>query len=270
MSLIQTFLALAFGAGANQLGFCGVLPSFSRGNLRLCLIDTGKRFVYTRVLQLALAAVVFDRRTRSCNCRTGLVNLCPIIVILQFDDQIALVYLLKVFHVNRTHDGRHLGAQRRKVASDVSIISYLFDLAALPRIPVASDRDQNGQSEHHDKERSHVLFPSDTAARSGRRFIAFGRQRFCHGGGGSSRYWRGGHQICSFSSKKSANAALFVTELLRPLRLLKIIHAEAIDSVCFLIADMTPLNEKIQSWLWARGSCDVSCTSIIVLMRRSS
>src|SRR5258706_9451533 len=216
MSLIQTFLGLTFGAGPNQFGFCRVLPSFSRGNLGLCLIDAGKRFVYTRVLQLALAAVVFDRRTGSRNCRTGLVNLCPIIVILQFDDQIALAYLLKVFHVNRTHDGRHLGAQRRKGASDGSIISYLFDLAALPRIPVASDRDQNGQSEHHDKEGSHVLFPSGTAARSGRRFIAFGRQRFRRGGGGSSRYWRGGHQICSFSSKKSANAALFVTALLRP------------------------------------------------------
>src|SRR6266852_3473197 len=30
------------------------------------------------------------------------------------------------------------------------------------------------------------------------------------------------------------------------------------------------LKEIIQSWLWTKGSCDVSCTSIIMLMRRSS
>jgi len=60
MSLIQTFLALAFRECANQLGFHGVLPSFSRGNLRLCLIDTGKCFRYARVLQFALPAVIFD------------------------------------------------------------------------------------------------------------------------------------------------------------------------------------------------------------------
>ena len=65
--------------------------------------------------------------------------------------------------------------------------------------------------------------------------------------------------MCSFSSKKSANGALF-----------SIIHTEAMGVACFSIVDMTLLNGKIQSWLWTRGSCDVSCTSIIVLMRRSS
>ncbi len=39
--------------------------------------------------------------------------------------------------------------------------------------------------------------------------------------------------MCSFSSKKSANAALFVT-----------IQAEAVGSVCFSISDMTLFNEK--------------------------
>src|SRR5216684_846671 len=99
MSLVQPLLALALRVGANQVSSYCFFSSFSRGDLRLCLIDTGKRFGYTRVLQLALAKVVFD--------------------------------------------GGHLRAQRCKVAADVSIISYLFDLAALPRIPVASDSDQN-------------------------------------------------------------------------------------------------------------------------------
>ena len=107
------------------------------------MIDTGKRFGYPRVLQLALATVVFDGGTGCLNCRTCLVNLRPVVVVLQFHNKVAFVYSLKVGYMNCAHDAGHLGAQRRKIAADVSIISYLFDLAALPRIPVASDSDQN-------------------------------------------------------------------------------------------------------------------------------
>src|ERR1700722_18456358 len=139
VSLIQPPLALAFRVGANQVRTYCLPTSFSRGDLRLCLIDTGERFGYTRVLQLALPTVVFDGSTGSLNGCAGLVNLCPVIVVLQFDNEVALVYSLKVGHMNRAHDAGHLGAQRCKVAADVSIISYLFDFAALPRIPVASD-----------------------------------------------------------------------------------------------------------------------------------
>src|SRR5713101_6921818 len=143
MSLIQTLLALALGVGANQVRTYGLSTSFSCGDLRLCLIDTGKRFGYARVLQLALAVVVFDGGTGSLNCCSGLVNLRSVVVVLQFHNEGALVDSLKVGYVNRAHDAGHLRAQRRKVAAHVSIISYLFDLAALPRIPVASDSDQN-------------------------------------------------------------------------------------------------------------------------------
>src|SRR5580704_9379465 len=143
MSLIQPLLALAFRVGANQVRTYCLPASFSCGDLRLCLIYTGKSFGYPHVLQLALATVVFDSSTGSLNCCAGLVSLCPVIVVLQFDNEVALVYSLKVGHMNRAHDAGHLGAQRCKVAADVSIISYLFDLAALPRIPVASDSNQN-------------------------------------------------------------------------------------------------------------------------------
>src|SRR6266849_4179823 len=52
MSLVQPLLAFALGVGANQVSSYCFFSSFSRGDLRLCLIDTGKRFGYTRVLQL--------------------------------------------------------------------------------------------------------------------------------------------------------------------------------------------------------------------------
>src|SRR5258706_4651436 len=211
MSLIQTLLALALGVGANQVRTYGLPTSFSCGDLCLGLIDTGKRFGYTRVLQLALAVVVFDGGAGSFYGCTGLVGLCPVVVVLQFHNEVALVYSLKVGHMNRAHDASHLGAQRRNIAADVCIISFLFDVPAFPPIPVASDGEENCQGECHNKERSHVLFPSDTVAGIGRRLVAFWRQRLRHRGGGFSRFWRGRHQICSFSSKKSANVALFVT-----------------------------------------------------------
>jgi len=62
----------------------------------------------------------------------------------------------------------------RNVAADVSIISYLFDLAALPRIPVASDRDQK-RPERAPRQggESRTFFHPTLPRRSGRRFIAF-------------------------------------------------------------------------------------------------
>src|ERR1700688_633107 len=144
MSLIQPLLALALGAGTNELGLHRFLAGFGRSDLCLGLIDASKGFGDPRVLQLALATVVYNGSTGSLNCCSGLVNLRPEIVVLQFDNEVALVYSLIVGYMNRAHDAGHLGAQRCQVAADVSVISYLFDLAALPRIPVASDSDQNG------------------------------------------------------------------------------------------------------------------------------
>src|SRR5882757_202550 len=165
MSLIQALLALAFEVGTNELRLHRLLAGFRRGDLRFGLIDAGKGFGDPRVLQLALATVVYNGGAGSLNCCTGLVTLCPVIVVLQFDNELALVYSLKVGYMNRAHHAGYLGAQRCKVAADVGIISHLFDLAALPGIPVASDGDQNRYRERHDKERSQVLFPSVTSAR---------------------------------------------------------------------------------------------------------
>src|SRR5260370_7680535 len=108
MSLIQTFLALALGVGATQVRPYCLSTSFSCGDLCLCLIDTGKRFGYTRVLQLALATVVFDGGTCCLNCCTGLVNLCPVVVVLQFHNEVALVDPLKLRYANPPHHTGHL------------------------------------------------------------------------------------------------------------------------------------------------------------------
>src|SRR5580765_6467742 len=103
MSLIQSLLALAFGTGTNELGLYRFLAGFSRGDLRFGLIDAGHGFGDPRVLQLALATVVYNGGTGCLNRCNGLVNLCPEVVVLQFHNEVAFMYLLKVGYVNRAH-----------------------------------------------------------------------------------------------------------------------------------------------------------------------
>src|SRR6266481_97919 len=98
MSLIKTFLALTFRASTNQLSLYSFLASFGCCNLRLCLIDTGHRFSDARILQLPLAKIFLNARTRSRNCGIGLINLGPIVIVLQLDEEVTLMDLLVVGH----------------------------------------------------------------------------------------------------------------------------------------------------------------------------
>ena len=160
MRLIEVFLALAFGAGVNEIGFYGLLSGLSRRDLRLCLINPGQGLVDSCVLQLALPAIVFDRCPSCLDCRAGLVHLCSVIVILQFDDEIALMDLLIVADVDRTHDPRDFGAQRCKIAANIGVVRDLFRFAALPGIPVARKRNQNGKRQQNNHQGSYEFFPS--------------------------------------------------------------------------------------------------------------
>jgi len=108
--------------------------------------------------------------TSGVDCRSSLVNLRPVIVILQFDDEVALAYLLIVGDVNRAYGASHLGAQRCQVAANVRIVGDLFELATFPRIPVPGEGHQHGRGEQHHQNRRQVGPPSRPAARrSGRR-----------------------------------------------------------------------------------------------------
>src|SRR5258707_3905525 len=100
MTLIKTFLAFTFRASTNQLSLYSVLASFGCCNLRLCLIDTGHRFSDARILQLPLAKIFFNARTSSSNCGIGLIKLGLIVIVLQLDEEVALVDLLIVRHIH--------------------------------------------------------------------------------------------------------------------------------------------------------------------------
>src|ERR1700733_3038187 len=141
VSLIKPFLAFTFETSANQLSLHGILASLGGCNLCLCLIDACQRFRDARILQLALAKIFHNAGTRRLNCRFGLIHLRMIVIILQFDQEIAPMHLLVVRPLDCAHDARHFGTERSKVAANVSIICDLFDLAAFPRIPVARDGD---------------------------------------------------------------------------------------------------------------------------------
>src|SRR5580692_5158483 len=94
VSLIKPFLAFTFRASANQLSLHGCLASLGGCNLCLCLIDAGQCFRDARILQLALAKIFLNAGTRRLNCRFGLIHLRLIVIMLQFDQEIALMDLL--------------------------------------------------------------------------------------------------------------------------------------------------------------------------------
>src|SRR5258706_7197145 len=104
MSLIKTFLACAFRATTNQLSLYSFLASLGCCNLSPGLIDTRQRFTDARILQLALAEIFLNSGTRSLNCFFGLIYLGLIVIVLQLDEEIALVHLMVVRHTHSTHD----------------------------------------------------------------------------------------------------------------------------------------------------------------------
>src|SRR5258706_1341655 len=166
MSLIKTFLAFTFRASTNQLSLYSFLASFGCCSLRVGLIDPGNGFSDGRVLQLPLPKISLNARTRSRNCGVGLINLGLIVIVLQFDKEVALADLLIVSHIHRAHDSRYLGTERGKVAANVSIICNLFGPATFPRIPITCDGDQNGQSENHHENWRCVALPLSTSPRN--------------------------------------------------------------------------------------------------------
>ncbi len=134
--MLQGLLAPAFGVGRNELGSHSFFTGFGSDDLRCGFVNAGEGSGDPGVLQLALATVVFDRSAGSRDCRAGLVNLRPEIVILQFDDQVTVVHLLLVFDVNRKHDAGHFSAQRNTIVANVSIMGDRFDPASPHAFPL--------------------------------------------------------------------------------------------------------------------------------------
>src|SRR5712672_4587402 len=150
MTLIEGFLAVAFRAGTGKASLYSFLAGLSCGNLGFGQINSLKRFCNLGVLQFALAKVVVYRGPCCRDGRIRLVNLCLVIFVFQFDDQVPFVHSLIVRDMYRANDAGNLGAQRSEISPYVGIICYLVDSPALPGIPISGEGDdQSGSEEEH-------------------------------------------------------------------------------------------------------------------------
>ena len=68
--------------------------------------------------------------------------------------------LLIVGDVYCANNAGNLGAERREIASNVSVIGFLFRFAAFPGIPVPGNGDQDGESEQYNQNRRDVSLPT--------------------------------------------------------------------------------------------------------------
>src|SRR6516164_6873640 len=147
MTLIESLLTLAFRTGTHQFGLHGFLASLSSRDLSVCLIDSRQCLLNAGVLELTLAKVILDGSFRSVHRGSCLGNLCLVVVILQFDEEISFVHLLIVRDPYVPDNGGNFGAEGREVAANIGVIGDLLDLAAFPGIPLLGDRNENRYSE---------------------------------------------------------------------------------------------------------------------------
>jgi hypothetical protein len=87
--------------------------------------------------------------------RLGLRYPGPVVVILDFDQHLAFFDALKIIHGHPAHITFDLGAERRDVAANISIVCDLPDRQTNPAVPLSSDEDddnpggeQNGEPDH--------------------------------------------------------------------------------------------------------------------------
>jgi hypothetical protein len=83
-----------------------------------------------------------------------------IIVVLKFNDEVSLVYLLIVGNAYTLNDSGHLRTEWGEVAANIGIVGNLFEMATFPGIPVPEQGNQDGQSEEYDQHRRKVFLPT--------------------------------------------------------------------------------------------------------------
>jgi hypothetical protein len=150
VGLKEVLLPLSLRASTYPLSFNSVLAGLCRHNLGFSLIDSGKRSINASVFELTLAKVVLDGSLGRLHGRIRLGNLRLIIIVLKFNDEISLMYLLIVGNGHTLNDSGHLRTERGEIAANIGIVGNLFEMATFPGIPVPDQGNQDGQSEEYD------------------------------------------------------------------------------------------------------------------------
>src|SRR5437879_3358107 len=99
------------------------------------------------------------------------------------------MYLLVIRDFHLFNDASYFGAQRSEVPSHVRIVSDLFNSAALPRIPVSCDCEDNHDCQYHHNRRSSEPLPRRCRSRRSR-----GGSRRVNGGRCGSWCWSAAHR----------------------------------------------------------------------------
>src|SRR6267378_319420 len=150
MTLIEGFLTFAFRAGTGKASLYSFLAGLSCSNLGFGQFNSLKRFRNLGILQFALAKVVVYSGPCRRDGRIRLVNLCLVIFVFQFNQQVPFVHLLIVRNMYRANDAGNLGAQRSEISPHVRIICYLVNSPTLPGIPISGEGDdQSGSEKEH-------------------------------------------------------------------------------------------------------------------------
>jgi hypothetical protein len=142
------------------LSFNSVLAGLSCRNLSFSLVDSSKRLIDASVFELTLAKVVLDGSPGGLDSRIRLGNLRLIIVVLKFNDEVSLVYLLIVGDAYTLDDSGHLRTEGGEIAANISIVGNLFNMATFPGIPVPGHGNQDSQSEEYDQHGRKVILPT--------------------------------------------------------------------------------------------------------------
>jgi hypothetical protein len=83
-----------------------------------------------------------------------------IIAVLEFNDEVSLVYLLIVGNGYISNDSGHLRTERGEIAANIGIVGNLFNMATFPGIPVPGQGNQDSQTEKYDQHRRNVFLPT--------------------------------------------------------------------------------------------------------------
>ena len=140
--------------------FNSILAGLRGNNLSFSLVDSGKRPIDASVFELTLAKVVLDGSPCRLHSRIRLGNLRLIIAVLKFNDEVSLVYLLIVGNGYILNDSGHLRTERGEIATNISIVGSLFNMATFPGIPVPGYGNQDSQSKKYDEHRRDVFQPT--------------------------------------------------------------------------------------------------------------
>jgi hypothetical protein len=113
-------------------------------------VDRVLRFGDLRVLQCFAGFQILDRGFGAGELSPGLLQPGAVVVILDLDQQIAFLHLLKIINWGPVHITFDFGAEGCDVAAGISVVRSLTNANANPAVPSGDEQCDNHASEQQD------------------------------------------------------------------------------------------------------------------------